>query len=104
MRQNQSISLKKMAFLDHFQILLFIFSLSTDSLSSKNQQTCLNCQNPDILEQTVLAAMFYFEYIFVFCWSINKNVLELFLLIICKENSLTRSTNLFGRNDLTLCF
>ena len=48
-----------------------------------------------ILVQIVLAAMFYFGQAFVFCMLISKNLLEWFLLIICKERSLTRSTNLF---------
>ena len=48
-----------------------------------------------ILVQIVLAAMSYFGQAFVFCMLISKNLLEWFLLIICKERSLTRSTNLF---------
>ena len=35
---------------------------------------------------------------------IKKNVLRWFLLIICKDHSLTRSTNLISRNHLILCF
>ena len=31
--------------------------------------------------------MFYFEQDFVFCMLISKNVLEWFLLIICKEHN-----------------
>ena len=42
--------------------------------------------------------MFYFKQFFAFCMLINKNVLEWFLLIICKEHTLPRSTNLFSRN------
>ena len=57
-----------------------------------------------ISEKIALAAVFYFGQVFVFCRFINKNVLEWFLLIICKEHTLTRSTNLFSRNHLTLCF
>ena len=38
----------------------------------------------------------------VFCKLINKNVLEWFLLII--KHTLDRSTNLFSRNQPTLCF
>ena len=41
---------------------------------------------------------------FVFCRSINKNMLEWFQLITSKEYTLTRSTNLFSTNHLTLCF
>ena len=46
--------------------------------------------------------MFYFKSFFAFCMSINKNVLEWFLLIICKEHTLLRSTNLFSRNHRKL--
>ena len=47
------------------------------------------CQNPDII---ALAAIFYL------------NVLEWFLLIMCNEHTLSRSTNLLSSNHLTLCF
>ena len=57
-----------------------------------------------ISEQIALAAMFYFEQDFAFCMLINKNVLEWFLLIICKEHALYRCANLSSRNHLTLCF
>ena len=46
----------------------------------------------------------YFAQVCAFCMLINKNVLEWFLLIICKEYALTRSTKNLGRNLLTLCF
>ena len=52
-----------------------------------------------ISEQTVLAVTLYFEQVFVFCILINKNVLEWFLQIICKEHTPTRSANLFIRNQ-----
>ena len=45
-------------------------------------------------EQIPLVAIFYFGKVFVFCWFISENVLEWFLLIICKETTLARSTNL----------
>ena len=48
--------------------------------------------------------MFYFEQVFVFCMLTNKNVLEWFLLIMCKEHTLLRSTNLFSRNHPEFCF
>ena len=35
---------------------------------------------------------------------INKNVLEWFQLIMCKEHTVSRSTNLLSRNYTTLCF
>ena len=50
-------------------------------------------------------AIFYFGQVLVFCELINKNVLGWFLLIImCKEHTLRRSTNLLrSRNHATLC-
>ena len=57
-----------------------------------------------ISEQITLPAMFYFGQVFVFCGLINKNVLERFLVIMSKEHTLTRSTNLFSRDHRTLCF
>ena len=48
--------------------------------------------------------MFHFEQVFAFCTLINKNLLEWFLLIICKEHALLRFTNLSSRNHPTLCF
>ena len=49
-------------------------------------------------EQTALAAMLYFGQVFAFCMLNNKNVLEWFLLIICKEHTPTRSANLCRGN------
>ena len=66
-------------------------------------KTCLTVKIL-ILEQKVLTAMFYFGQGFVFCRLINKNVLEWFLLIICKELTLIRSTNFVSKNHPTLCF
>ena len=56
-----------------------------------------------ITEQTVLAEIFYFGQVFVFGRLVNKNVLEWFLSIICKEDTQGRFTNLVGRNHPT-CF
>ena len=53
-------------------------------------------------EQIALAAMFYSEQVFVLCMLINKNVMEWFLLTICKKNTLPRSKNLISRNHPTL--
>ena len=53
-------------------------------------------------EQIALAAMFYPKQVFVFCMLINKNVMEWFLLIMCKEHTLARSKNLISRNHPTL--
>ena len=55
-------------------------------------------------EQMALATMFYFEQVFVFCMLINKNLLEWFLIIICKEYTLLISANVLSRNHPTLCF
>ena len=57
-----------------------------------------------ISEQIAHAVIFYFGQVFVFCRSINKNVLEWFLLIISKKYTLTRSSNLLKRNHSTFCF
>ena len=57
-----------------------------------------------VSEQIALATIFYFEQVFAFCTLINKSMLECFLLIICKEHTLARFTNLFRRNHPTLCF
>ena len=56
---------------------------------------CLHCQNPEKID---FATMLYFEKVFVFCRLTNKSVLEWFLLIMCKKHTLSRGTNLFGRN------
>ena len=45
-----------------------------------------------ISEQIALAAIYYFGQAFVFCRLINKKVLKCFLLIMCKEHTLSRST------------
>ena len=57
-----------------------------------------------ISEQIAVAAIFYFGQVLIFCRLINKNVLEWFLLIMCKEHTLSRSTKLINRNHPTLCF
>ena len=54
-----------------------------------------------ISEQVALAEIFYLTSIFL---QFNKNVLEWFLLIINKEYTLTRSTNLLSRSHPTLCY
>ena len=59
----------------------------------KNMSVKSNGTNLSI-EQITLAAIFYFEQVFAFCTLINKNVLEWFLVMICKENALHRCTNL----------
>ena len=56
----------------------------------------------EVSEQVALAAMFYFEQVFAFWMLINRNMLEWFLPIKCKEHTLLRSTNLFSRNHPTL--
>ena len=58
----------------------------------------------DLSVELTIAAIFYFEQIFLFCIVINKNVLEWFLLIMRKEYTLSTTPNLFNRNHLVLCF
>ena len=48
-----------------------------------------------ILEQTALVAKLIFAQVFVFYRLINKSMFQWFLLIMCKEHTLRRSTNLF---------
>ena len=60
----------------------------------------LDNQNPAIRTTSLLFCVGQF---FVFCRLINKNVLERFLLKICKEHTQSRSTNL-SRNHHALCF
>ena len=57
-----------------------------------------------ISEHICLCCIFHFGIVFVFCRLINKNVLEWFLLIMYKEHTLIRSTNLFSRNHPLSCF
>ena len=56
-----------------------------------------------ISENIALAAMSYFEQVFAFCMLITKNLPQWFLLMF-KEDTLRRSTNLFSRNHPTLFF
>ena len=64
------------------------------------------CKSVKILtsEQIACAVILYFGQVFVFCRSVNKNVLEWFQLVISKIYALTRSTNLLSRNHSILCF
>ena len=56
-------------------------------------------------EKVAIAATFYFGQAFVFwCKLISKNVLEWFLLIMCKEHTLNISANFPSNNHPTLCF
>ena len=55
-----------------------------------------------ISEEVALAAIFYFGQGFAFWKLINKNLLDWFLLIMYKEQALTRSTNLLSDNHPTL--
>ena len=57
-----------------------------------------------ISERIALDTVFHFEQVFFFCSLLNKNVLEWFLIIICKGHTLTISTNPFSRNHPTLFF
>ena len=58
----------------------------------------------EITEQIALAAIFYFEQVFVFWGLINKNVLEWFLLKMWKEISLRISTKILSSNHPTWYF
>ena len=57
-----------------------------------------------ISEQMALDTVFHFAQVFLFYRLISKNVLEWFLLIICKGHTLTIFTNPFSGNHPTLCF
>ena len=56
------------------------------------------------LEEITLTAMLHFGQVFLFWRLINKNFLEWFLPIICKEHTLTKSTTTFSRSFPKLCF
>ena len=77
---------------DKYSHLFICISLKQTKLWTK---ICLHCQNPEKID---FATMLYFEKVFVFCRLTNKSVLEWFLLIMCKKHTLSRGTNLFGRN------
>ena len=94
-----------------FQCLLFVLKRSyicyyiicmTVPLRSEQRP----CKSVKILtsEQIACAVILYFGQVFVFCRSVNKNVLEWFQLVISKIYALTRSTNLLSRNHSILCF
>ena len=51
-----------------------------------------------------IASFFFFCQIFPNVGNINKNVLGWFLLIMCNDDTLTRSSNLISRNHITLSF
>ena len=55
-----------------------------------------------ISEQITRAAGYYFKQIFVLCRLNSKNVLQLYLLIICKEHTKDKTYNPFSRNNPTL--
>ena len=66
------------------------------------QQPVKICQNPDIRKYSPFFNILLWTSL-VLCRSVNKNVLEWFLLITSKEYTLTRSKN-FSRNHPILCF
>ena len=55
-----------------------------------------------VTQQILLAVIFYFGQVFVFCRLMKKSVLEWFLLTMSKESTLSRSTNLFSKIHPTL--
>ena len=64
-------------------------------------------QNPNIRTNSPLLLMpncFTLDKFLFFCSLINKKVLKYFLVIICREHTLARSTNFLSRNHLELCF
>ena len=65
---------------------LFICTLLKYTLSSRQKPVS---SDMTISKQIAFAAIFYFGQVFVFC------ELEWFLLIICKEHTLSRSQNMF---------
>ena len=54
-------------------------------------------------EQIALVTTYFCGQVFIFCDLINKNVLEWFLLIMCRERTLSGSTNLLSKNHRILC-
>ena len=68
-----------------------------------DKKTCLNTQNHDIRTNSPCGNVFTLNK-FLFWKLMNKNVFEWFLVKICKEHTLTRSTTIFSRNHPTLCF
>ena len=70
--------------LKNFATCLFAYYLNRHQVVDKNLSIC---QNPNI-RKTALSSVFYFEKILLFCRSINKNMLEWFLLITSKEYAL----------------
>ena len=79
---------------------LFIWTLLKQTSSSRKNLLKWH----DDTEQIALAVMFYFGQVFVFWRLVNKNMLGWFLLIMCKEDTLIKSTNLFSKNHPILCF
>ena len=67
-------------------------------------KTCLKWHNYIRTNSPWYSGISYFGQVFVSCMLINKNFFGCFLLILCKEHTLTRSNNLLGRNHPTLCF
>ena len=68
-----------------------------------NAATCLFVYLSELVEilspgQVALTAIFYLGQVLHFFRSIKKNVLEVFLLRMYKEHTLSRSTSFVGRN------
>ena len=76
--------LYKKSVLKSFTTYLFAYYWNRHQVVNKNLSIC---QNPNI-RKTVLSSIFYFEKVLLFWRSVNKNVLEWFLLITSKEYTL----------------
>ena len=74
----------KKGVLKNFTTCLFAYYWNRHQVVDKNLSIC---QNPNI-RKTALSSIFYLEKVLLFWRSINKNVLEWFLLITSKEYTL----------------
>ena len=87
--------------LDKYSHLFICISLKQTSSSGQKHACTVKILMP---EKIAITAVVYRGQVFVFCRLINKSVLERFLLIMHKQHTLRRSTNLFSRNLPKLCF
>ena len=83
-RSSRPKVLRKKAVLKNFTTCLFAYYWNRHQVVDKNLSIF---QNPNI-RKIALSSIFYFEKVLLFWRSINKNVLEWFLLITSKEYTL----------------
>ena len=81
---------------------IYLYIIRIDIETKLVDRNCLNCRSLDVRAispcyNVLLWSKFRFQQV------TNKKVLEWFLLIMCKEHTLSVSTNL-RRNHPTLCF